>query len=77
MYVGTMLIVISATNVKIQKSRNSPSQVVHVCRGETQKSWQLVDMDDNTATASEDEPEDGKTKMTKWWMISRMSWKMH
>ena len=67
MYVGPMLIVdvISATNVKIQKSRNSPSQVVHVhkmkvCRGETPASWLLVDMDDNTATASEDEPEDGE-----------------
>ena len=72
MYVGSMLIVdvISATNVKIQKSRNSPSQVVHVdklkvCRGETPTFWLLVDMDDNTATASEDDPEDGKFKMTK------------
>ena len=55
MYVGPMLIVdvISATNVKIQKSRNSPSQVVRVdklkvCRGETPKSWPLGDMDDNS-----------------------------
>ena len=55
MYVGSMLIVnvISATNVKIQKSRNSPSQVVRVdklkvCRGETPKSWPLGDMDDNS-----------------------------
>ena len=67
MYVGPMLTVdiISATNVKIQKSRNSPSQVVHmdklkVCRGETPTSWLLIDMDDNTARASEDAPEDGE-----------------
>ena len=33
-----------------------------VCRGETPKSWLLVDMDDNTAAASEDEPEDGKNQ---------------
>ena len=67
MYVGPMLIVdvISAINVKIQKSRNSPCHVVHVdkrkiCRAETPKSWLPVDMDDNTATASEDEPENGE-----------------
>ena len=67
MYVGPMLIVdvIFATNVKIQKSCNSPSQVVHVdklkgCQGETPASWLPVDMDDNTATASVDEPEDGE-----------------
>ena len=48
MYVGPMLIVdiVSAANVKIQKSRNS--QVVHVnklkvCRGETPTSWLFVD----------------------------------
>ena len=39
--------------------------VVHVdkrkvCPGETPKSWLPVDMDDNTDTASEDEPEDGE-----------------
>ena len=67
MYVGPMLIVevISATNVKTRKSGKSPSQVVHVdklkvCREETPKSWLPVDLDDNTATASEDEPEDGE-----------------
>ena len=55
--------VIFASNVKIQKLRNSPSQVVHVdklkvCLGDIPKSWLPVDMDDNTATASENEPED-------------------
>ena len=69
MYVGPMLIVdvISATNVKLQKSCSSPSQVVYVdklkvCRGETPKSWLPVDMDENPATASEDEPKDGKSQ---------------
>ena len=64
-----MLIIdaISATNVKIQKSCNSLSQVVHVdklkvCRGEIPKSWLSVEMDNNTATASEDEPEDGENQ---------------
>ena len=63
MYVCPMLIVdvISATNVKVQKSRKSLSQVVHVdklkvCRGETQKAWLMVDVDDDDAdAASEDE----------------------
>ena len=64
MYVGSMLIVdvFSATNVNIQKSRINKSRVVHVdklkdCREETSKSWLPVEMNDNTATASEGDGE--------------------
>ena len=53
-YVGPLLIlgVVSVTNVKVQKTRNIPSQVVHVdklkvCRGETLKSWLEGDDGDN------------------------------
>ena len=67
MYVDLMPIVdvISATNVKIQKSLNSPSQVVHVdkmnvCRGKTSRSWLLVDVD-HAVTASGDETADEST----------------
>ena len=63
MYDGPMLIVaiISATNVKIQKSRNNQSQVVHVdelkvCRGETPSSWLFIgDGAEDLVAASEDE----------------------
>ena len=63
MYVGPMRIVdiVSATNVKKQKSRNSQSQVVpadklKVCRGETPHLWLFIDdrAEDVVAT-SEDE----------------------
>ena len=63
MCVGPMLIVdfIFATYIKMQKSRNSPSQVVdvdklNVCRGETPRSLLSVDMDDNTVTTSDGQP---------------------
>ena len=51
--------------VKIQKSRNSPSHVIHVDKlnvspGETPKSWLAVDMDDDTVVAFKDERDDGK-----------------
>ena len=63
MYVGPMLIVdiVSATNLKIQKSRNSQSQVVHVhklkvCTGETPRSWLFIDDGaEDVVAASEDE----------------------
>ena len=62
-YVCPLLIVavVSVTNVRVQKTRNRPSQVVHVdnlkmCRGETPKSWLAVDEDDDdTVDASGDE----------------------
>ena len=59
MYVGPMLIVdiVSATNVKIQKSRNSQSQAVHVnklkvCRMKTPRSWLFIDYGAEGAVAA-------------------------
>ena len=69
MYVGLMLIVdnVFATNVKIHKSRNGQSQVVHVdklkvCRWETPSSWLFIDDGaEDVVAASEDEGVDELT----------------
>ena len=69
MYVGPKLIVdiVSATNVKIQKSRNSQSQVVHVdklkvCRWEAPTSRLFIDdREEDVIAASEDEGGDEST----------------
>ena len=63
MYVGPLLIVgiVSATNVSVQKTRNSPREVVQVdklkvCRGETPKSSLPANEDDeDTVTVSGEE----------------------
>ena len=69
MYVDPMLIVdiVSATNVKIQKSHNSQSPVVHVdklkvCSAETPKSWLFIDDGtEDVVAVSEDEGADEST----------------
>ena len=68
MYAGPMLIVdiVSATNVKIQKSRNSQCQVVLVDKpktpGETPGSWLFIDNGaEEVVVASEDESVDEST----------------
>ena len=66
-YASPMLIVdiVSNTNFKIQKSRNSQSQVVHVdklkiCRGQTPSSWLFID-DGAENIVAEDEGVDEST----------------